>query len=142
MGDPLGESRISFRSLSLLTTYAITYKLVTSSPQFTASPLAHHQCGSIPSNLSSAAPHPISVWRVKRHKTNDAAASSLATNERGPCHPGFPTCSTKQIMQHCCYGSPQHAGISRPVGCRRVQCPCGGGVYITMSMSTLSYIHE
>ena len=35
-GDPLGESRISFRTLSLLTTYAITYKFVTLSPQVAA----------------------------------------------------------------------------------------------------------
>ena len=134
VGDLLGESCISFKTLLLLTIHTITstdqehcfpqswhhhppiiYALTNVCQTSPATPF--HQTKHSPSHIGV-------VHQAAQNKQCSAISHLLWMPSTSPVEKGF------------------HVGILRPVGCSRVQCPCGGEIYIILSISTLSYIHE
>ena len=130
VGDLLGESHILFRTLSLLTIHAIT-----STDQEHHFPKSQHH-------------HPpVSLNQCVLDLSSYALPSNQALSISYWC--GAPSSITNDVVLfQVCYGYPQHHlwGCDFMWGSEgqwgsRVQCPCGGGFYIIMSISTLSYIH-
>ena len=111
-GDPLGESHISFTTLSLLTIHAITiYRPGTLFPPVTASPPiifaltnVHRTSPAMPFHQTKHSPSHIGVVRqAAQNKRRSTVSRLLWMPSTSPVEKGF------------------HVGILRPVGCSRVQ---------------------
>ena len=132
-GDLLGESTILFRTLSLLNNICYYVDLQMSN---LVSP-SHH----ITTCSSSMQLHPSTASSI--HAFIPTTKPSMAHFNPYQC--GIPS-STKQMAPYR-FSFLMHTldmvGILRPVGCRRVQCPCGGGAILScLSLLCPTYMND